>query len=291
MSAFPEIRKARQDFHRELCKQILWIDPQNVATNADKDSEPSRAIARALAMRLGARRNGPRLSGQTAGMLFEKISADFINASFRKLSHLRPGKWTASAMSEKGKTSAMEISDFEQYSHLREIQELTEKYPQLRTALGSDYFIKPDIVIAREPEEDREINRKSSIIDDSVARLTPLRKKNNPLPILHASISCKWTIRSDRSQNSRSEALNLVRNRKGNTPHIAVLTAEPTPNRISSIALGTGDIDCVYHVALHELTEAIAGLTGYDDSRETLQMLVEGKRLRDISDLPLDLAI
>jgi len=50
-----------------------------------------------------------------------------------------------------------------------------------------------------------------------IAHLTPLRKKNRAPEtlILHASISCKWTIRSDRSQNTRTEALNLIRNRRG----------------------------------------------------------------------------
>ncbi|MBN1975836.1 MAG: restriction endonuclease, partial [Anaerolineae bacterium] len=33
-------------------------------------------------------------------------------------------------------------------------------------------------------------------------------------------MSCKWTIRSDRGQNPRTEVLNLIRNRKGHLPHI-----------------------------------------------------------------------
>jgi hypothetical protein len=57
--------------------------------------------------------------------------------------------------------------------------------------------------------------------------------------------SSKWTIRSDRSQNSRAEALNLIRNRKGHLPHIVVVTGEPLPSRLASITLGTGDIDWV----------------------------------------------
>ena len=35
----------------------------------------------------------------------------------------------------------------------------------------------------------------------------------------------------------------MVRNRKGRLPHIAVVTGEPTPGRIESIAPGSGDID------------------------------------------------
>jgi len=81
-----------------------------------------------------------------------------------------------------------------------------------------------------------------------------------------------------------------MRNRKGHLPHIAVVTAEPSPSRLASIALGTGDIDCVYHFALYELQETLKSL-GLDDAQEALAIMVEGKRLKDISDLPLDLAI
>ena len=110
------------------------------------------------------------------------------------------------------------------------------------------------------------------------------------MPILHASISAKWTIRSDRAQNSRTEALGLIRNRKGHLPHIVVVTAEPLPSRLASLALGTGDIDCVYHFALPELREAVEASKA-EDSIEMLRILIEGKRVKDISDLPLDLAV
>ena len=127
-------------------------------------------------------------------------------------------------------------------------------------------------------------------MDPDTARLAPLRERNNDVDLLHASISCKWTIRSDRTQNSRAEALNLVRNRKGRAPHIAVVTAEPLPSRLVSIAVGTGDIDCTYHVALHELLEVVTA-SEWDDARAALEVMVEGERLRDISDLPLDLVV
>jgi len=122
--------------------------------------------------------------------------------------------------------------------------------------------------------------------------LPPLRKANFtwPRPILHASISCKWTLRSDRGQNARTEALNLIRNRKGNLPHIVAVTAEPLPTRIASLALGTGDLDCVYHFALPELQESVAQ-AGNEDQLDMLQTLIEGRRLRDISDLPFDLTV
>ena len=96
------------------------------------------------------------------------------------------------------------------------------------------------------------------------------------------------TLRSDRSQNARTEGLNLIRNRKGHTPHIAAVTAEPMPSRISSLALGTGDIDCVYHFALDELLNA-AKTVNNESATEMLAIMVDGNRLRDIADLPFDL--
>ena len=151
-------------------------------------------------------------------------------------------------------------------------------------------MVAPDVVVYREPETDAEINAVQVIVDDSVANGADLRAKNGGLPILHASVSAKWTMRSDRAQNSRTEALGLIRNRKGLTPHIVVVTGEPMPARLASLALGTGDIDCVYHFALYELIDAV-NATGAEDSIEMLKVLVDGKRLRDISDLPMDLAI
>jgi hypothetical protein len=51
-----------------------------------------------------------------------------------------------------------------------------------------------------------------------------------------------------------------------------------------------GDIDCVYHFALDELCETVSTLE-MDDSMELLDTMIGGKRLRDISDLPLDLTV
>lgn len=77
---------------------------------------------------------------------------------------------------------------------------------------------------------------------------------------------------------------------KGHTPHIAVVTAEPLPTRLASLALGTGDLDCVYHFALSELVEAVQ-VVASDEQAEMLSAMINGRRLRDISDLPFDIAV
>lgn len=192
--------------------------------------------------------------------------------------------------------SAARISNFQQYHHLLKLAEKARHDPDLRAALGGDYFIEPDVVLVRHAETDEFINGDGWLVDESVANLTPLRIVNPssvPGRLMHASISCKWTLRSDRSQNARTEALNLIRNRNGRVPHIVAITAEPTPKRIASIAQGTSDIDCVYHIALPELRIAVVeSLEGRrSEQAEDLEMLIAAKRLRDIADLPLDLAI
>ena len=72
-------------------------------------------------------------------------------------------------------------------------------------------------------------------------------------------------------------------------PHIVTITAEPLPTRLASLALGTGDLDCVYHFALPELILAAGEIS--EGQADILNIMIEGKRLRDISDLPLDLAM
>ncbi len=278
---------ARRAFHASLLDSILTINGAGVASNADKDSKTSVAIAKGIADRLKAETVGERSAGQTSGSQFESACAAFVKDTFLKLSHLRPGTWDVHQV---GGRSRLEIAKYEQYAHLIALDRAAKSDPELAAALGSDYTITPDIVVSRDTEDDAAINAPIRLVDASVATLASLRAANGGLPLLHASISCKWTIRSDRAQNARSEALNLVRNRKGRLPHVMVVTAEPLPSRLASIALGTGDIDCVYHFALYELQAAIQA-QGLDDAGEMLAVMVDGKRLKDISDLPLDLAV
>lgn len=282
-----EFADARTDFHKALLESCLTIDRQGRPSNSDSSNQTSIAIARGIADRLKAETVSERAAGQTAGNQFEAICADFVRSTFLKLDHLRPGSWTVQHV--KGR-NRLEIARYEQYSHLVALDRAARTDPDLAAALGSDYTITPDVVVVREPEEDSVINSPGHLVNDDVATLTSLRRRNGGLPLLHASISCKWTIRSDRAQNARSEALNLVRNRKGPLPHIVVVTAEPTPSRLASIALGTGDMDCVYHFALYELQDTLAELR-MTDAADMLGVMVNGDRLKDISDLPLDLAV
>lgn len=267
--------------------------PSLIVSNADIGNLPSmmialniiQQIAEALEISLDAVTS--KKKGQTLGNQFEEACRTFIEATFLPLAHLRPGVWAVRRLKER---KGLGIGHFEQYAHLAELVALKEEHKALQTFLGDSYTIAPDVVVLREPEADSTINCHKILVDKSSAKQTPLRVVNQPLPILHASLSCKFTMRSDRAQNSRTEALNLLRSRKGRAPHIAVITAEPMPSRLASLALGTGDIDCVYHIALYELRQALQEMADLS-SLDMLDMMIEGKRLKDISDLPLDLAV
>ncbi|HOV49296.1 MAG TPA: NgoMIV family type II restriction endonuclease [Anaerolineae bacterium] len=278
MDTFEDLR---ENYHRNICAQLLGYK-NKVLNIADRSSQRSQQLAEGMLQAMGYPPCPTPPTGQGAGALFESLTRDYLQRALPLLTHIRPGKWSF---------TVSEISAFDQYEHLKDLAAALKLQPQLQAALG-DYIIRPDIIIARIPLTDEEINDPMPILRGECATLTSLRQVNNPQakPILHASISCKWTIRSDRSQNARTEGLNLIRNRKGHTPHIAIVTAEPLPSRIASIALGTGDVDYVYHMALYELQKAIGEIN--DESlSDIFSLLVQGKRLRDISDLPFDLAI
>lgn len=285
MSTEPTFLTARKKFHASLLGSILNLSDSGVPSNADGNSKSSVRIATGIAEILKAETIRERLAGQTSGQKFEQICASFLESTFLSLSHLRPGKWKVNHTTSRRR---LEIAKYEQYSHLIALDRAAKENPTLAAALGNDYLITPDIIISRDRESDDLINSQELLVDNSTSTMASIRTSNGNSPLLHASISCKWTIRSDRAQNSRSEALNLLRNRKGHLPHIAVVTAEPTPARIASIALGTGDIDCVYHFALYELEQALIELA-MEDALELLKIMTIGGRLKDISDLPLDL--
>lgn len=297
MAEISGIARIRAEYHAFIRDRIIRVTPGGVFGDgypnfADGSSKTSVSIAKGIYRRLlqsTVQSDGiltDAVSGQTKGNKFEDATLLFIQESFDLLAHLRPGEWKYVA--------SQSIASYDQYRHLAYLDQALERDKELKAMFGAseDYIVKPDIIVARLPVSDEQINMHNLVIDESDEYVsnTRLRSRNNPdHPLLHASISCKWTIRSDRTQNTRTEALNLIRNRKGHLPHIVAVTAEPMPTRIASIALGTGDLDCVYHFALHELRDSLVELQN-EDQLDMLNIMINGMRLRDISDLPFDLA-
>ena len=135
--------EARVEFHAALLKAAL-TSQGGVPANADKSSKQSVAIANGLIKRIGKELEAEKQAGQTSGKQFEEACAVFLSETFLKLGHLRPGQWDI----QRG-THA--ISGFEQYLHLASLQKIAETNTEVAVALGNDYLIKPDIVIARMP--------------------------------------------------------------------------------------------------------------------------------------------
>lgn len=157
------------------------------------------------------------------------------------------------------------ITDFAQYEHLARLKRLTDADPMLRTEVGQDYLVAPDVTVG-------------------------LELPHEPLLFLHAAVSCKWSIRSDRVQNIRHEGVILTRHRRGRQPHIVTVTAEPLPSRLASIARGTGEVDAVYHLCLDELITA-ATEVGPVSQMDVLNELISQRRLFGMEDLLLDLLL
>ena len=238
----PFVQNARIEFHKSLCAALLTFGENGVPSNADKDNKTSIRIATGIAERLKAE-VGARGVAQTSGNQFEDLVARFVDATFTRLPHLRPGKWTVRQV---GNRNRGEIAKYSQYAHLTALQAAAKDNPELAAALGNDYAITPDVIVTRALEDTAAINAPEYLIDEWVARRADLRQGENKVPLLHASISTKWTLRSDRAQNARSEALNLIRNRKG---------------------------------------------LGNSEAEDMLAIMIDGKRLKDIADLPFDLAV
>jgi hypothetical protein len=228
----------------------------NKPSIADSGSTTSVAIASELLKVLGITQRVDHV-GQTAGKDLEEAVEQHLAAELPAAMCQAPAVISRKAP----------ITRFAQYEHLAGLMELIEidDTKMLRASIGTDYLIKPDVTVGLE------VNPGAS-------------------QLLHAAVPCKWTLRSDRAQNIRHEAVVLIRHRRGRLPHITPVTAEPLPTRLASLARGTAEVDAVYHVALDELSEACASV-GNRKQSEVLEELVEHDRLRDLSMLVSTLSI
>lgn len=237
--------------------------PGFVPNTADGKNAASVALSAAILDELGVRR------GVASGVVNPKSGRPLelaVSATLQDdLPRLDPSrKWLIDNVSHP-------ITDFVQYDHLKKVHQLVRKNAELRTTLGTDYIIKPDVVVGLPPRHD----------DES--------------PFLHAAISCKWTIRSDRVQNIRHENNQMIRHRRERLPHLMTVTAEPLPSRLAAIARGTGEVDAVYHIAFEALDRSVTNLAAakqlsYDQVDAWLEVTSLG-RVRPYPDLAETLAL
>jgi len=354
-----ELLEARKAFHNRLKGNVLFqraftdvlkhvigsnlVPPgQNGTINvADVSNYVSARIGWEWGNRIPGEFHPTALKGQTAGDRFTTEVRTFLQNAIELSDSVRKTNWhynlqeaRGSTVKSKAKNPRIKASRFSQYQHLDRIREAFRDRPELEAVFGSDYIVEPDIVVFSHPFDIDELGGRPA---DPVATFSPLitgAAVGADAPFLHASVSCKLTIRSDRAQNARLEALNLIRTRKGRIPNIAFVTAEPLPSRIASLALGTGDVDCIYHAGLYELVaavdatirfaadrlptdltdsssalsllnvepereedadvgaaEAVPTKAGLESQRAKLTSMINQGRLRDVSDLALDLLI
>lgn len=284
-----DITSFRKEYHSYICKHIVRLqgDKGDEYPNfADPLNKTSRAISWGITDLLGCSPGHELIDYQSIHHQFNQITLNFLKKSLRKLQNFHHRALTISSKISRG--------EFPGFDNLARLTEAYKTNREIANVFLSGYIVTPDIVIGRWPVADNKIDINELFIDNSipVAKYTSIRKSKRPPSnkIFHASISCKWTIRNNHTYNTCTEAFNLIQNRKGPLPHVIAVTAEPTPHRLASLALGTGDLDCVYHFALYELLQAVQNL-GLEDTQAEIQMMIDGKRLRDISDLPFDLAI
>jgi hypothetical protein len=216
---------------------------------ADSSSATSCKIGGALLTTLGVTAEVTH-AGQTAGKMLEVAVQNHLVSAL-------PTTHGGSPVVVSRKTV---ISDFDQYEHLAALKRLIDQdvTGTLRASIGTDYQVKPDVTVG-------------------------LQAASGPA-FLHAAVPCKWTLRSDRAQNVRHEAVVLIRHRRGRLPHITPVTAEPMPTRLASLARGTAEVDALYHVALDELTAAVRASHAREQI-DVLDELITHRRLRDVSDL------
>lgn len=221
---------------------------------ADGDSTQSVAIAAAVLDILGITHGAP--GGQTAGATLEHGVHELLANRLPTVDPIRP--WVVELGGQ--------INRFRQYAHLGRVDALIKADPSLRVELGVDYLISPDVTVSFNPNDGIE------------------------LPVLHAAVSCKFSIRSDRVQNIRHESIAMIRHRRGRQPHIVTVTSEPLPSRLAAICRGTGEVDAVYHVCLPELRAAVSAV-GRLNQQADLDEVVGQHRLYDLGDLATHLTV
>ena len=148
-----------------------------VPNAADVDSAESMRIAAGVLDALGVPRDEASEVPKDPGGPLEQAVCDQLRAA---LPGYRTGRdWLV--------RRDQVITGFDQYAHLKEVHALVRASPQLRISVGMDYLIKPDVTVG----------------------LAGVRTGSG-LPPLHAAISCKWTIRSDRVQNIKHNCLHSL---------------------------------------------------------------------------------
>jgi len=119
--------------------------------------------------------------------------------------------------------------------------------------------------------------------------LTAFRIQPDGQRHLETGLSLKWSLRTDRAQDCRSQGAKMSSIRQGRMPHFAAVTMEPRPYVLRLLGGGSGEVDCVHHLDLPNLTAAVdtvtAGKPRRRETREQFRRLADQRGLRDYDQL------
>ncbi len=171
---------------------------------ADVSNYVSARIGWEWGQRLPGYFHDKKIKGQTAGDRFTSSVRTFLQAGIAACTILRKTYWKyrleERGGKEKGRSRAknprIKASTFAQYAHLSRIHETFEQRPDLEAVFGADYVVEPDIVVFALPFSTDSIGGRPG---KQVGTFSPLLSDahySTGAPLLHASVSCKLTIRS-----------------------------------------------------------------------------------------------
>jgi len=72
------MKNLREEYHRRICKKIVFVDDRGIPNNADKHSKLSVALAKGIVAQMKFPISGKRPSGQTSGKLFEEVTEGYL---------------------------------------------------------------------------------------------------------------------------------------------------------------------------------------------------------------------
>lgn len=265
---------------------------------SDRSQVHSVAMGRALLANLGVPEGTPAPGTNRIGTLFdEAVTADLAGLLEQGAGHLTVVAQCA-------------VYQFEQYAHLRAVEELSnaetsvpDRLRVLKSQVGAlsdlrrshlQECIEEILAAATAEEQQRRLlldsigNESMLHLDVSIYRDLDTQAITGALKHLVAGLSAKWTLRTDRMQDPISQGAKLAAVRRGRMPHFAAITIEPRPYMLNLLARGSGGLDCVYHLDLPALIQAVDEVCtddGQRANRDEFYRLVDQRRIRDYDDL------
>ena len=284
VSAWPILVRERSRLHEYVYRTLLAT-----VSNGEAVAVPQRRLRRevtgALLDRLSYIGNRRTLTTAPSRARLASAVGEFVAACVAATPTILPAHL---AVLYGAPAKSQRLDAFAQYAHLAELARWAAEEPAIRASMPPPPTPLPNVYLARAPLDDNEINDTAVVVDDLLARRSPLRGRFHSTQLLYGCIWTRSWVAADDGNAIRTSAAAFLRHRRGRAPHLAAVTAEPLPSRIASLALGSGELDCTYHVALPELRAALESV-GNDDERDQLDVLVLARRIRDVSDLALDL--